>query len=393
MNIVKRVSLTILALLGFILSVKLSLIYIDANFNPYALSSFCSINEFIDCDGVARTSHSQFFGIPLAFWGLFLYFLFLFFTYVDKIKELKFLGFLRVFKNPESYICALGLISFAISMLLFGISIFEIKKLCVLCLCTYILNLFIALAAKPSDEGFISVFKTSFTDFIDSLKVKRYAISFSILVLIAAAFLTYTTVTDVFAPQVKKLKQLEEIKKQSYNATGNVLGDPKATLTVYEYTDYQCPFCFVLNTMLYRAVNELSNLKVVHQNLPLDMNCNTRMTEQMHEGSCILAKYVIAAGLQGKYWDMNSFLFDNEVKEESTILNNAAKLHLDVEKLKEDAHSEKVAKMLQEEMEQAYSLGIDGTPGLQINMETHIGIMPYEDLKAKLIKAGAKERK
>ena len=77
MSLTKRIVLTIIALVGFLTSVKLTMIYWDANFNPYALSSFCSINDLIDCDGVAKTGHSQFLGVPLALWGLFLYFVFL----------------------------------------------------------------------------------------------------------------------------------------------------------------------------------------------------------------------------------------------------------------------------------------------------------------------------
>lgn len=210
MTLTKRIALTILALLGFITSIKLSIIYIDVNFNPYALSSFCSINEFIDCDGVAKTVHSQFFGIPLAFWGLFLYFVFLFFTYVDKIKNIRFLKFLEVFEHPQSYISALGFIAFFISMLLAGLSIFEIHKVCVLCFFTYFLNLFIALVALPKGENIITVIKTSFADFIKALKTPVYAVSFGILVLIAAVFLTYTTVSNVMTPQVKKYKEMQE---------------------------------------------------------------------------------------------------------------------------------------------------------------------------------------
>ena len=104
MSLTKRIVLTIIALVGFLTSVKLTMIYWDANFNPYALSSFCSINDLIDCDGVAKTGHSQFLGVPLALWGLFLYFVFLFFTYVDKLKNIEIKGFrifayFDVFKN------------------------------------------------------------------------------------------------------------------------------------------------------------------------------------------------------------------------------------------------------------------------------------------------------
>ena len=121
MNFAKRFTLTTLAIIGFITSLKLTLIYWDANFNPYALSSFCSISEFVDCDGVAKTTHSQFLGVPLACWGLFLYFVFLFFTYVDKLKKIEIKNFrifayFDVFKNPEIYITAIGVIAFFISM-------------------------------------------------------------------------------------------------------------------------------------------------------------------------------------------------------------------------------------------------------------------------------------
>ena len=400
MKTAKRIALTILALTGFITSVKLAFIYWDANFNPYALSSFCSINELIDCDGVAKTTHSQFFGIPLALWGVFLYFILRVFTFVDKLKNFeikgfKIFGFLEVFKNPESYICALGIIAFLISMTLAGISIFEIKKICILCFFTYILNLFIGIVAKPDSENIIQVFATSFKDFIAALKIKKYAITFVILAIAAAGVLVYTEISDILAPQVKMQKELEYYSKpgEKYKTSGNILGEHDAKLVVHEYTDYQCPFCFVLNTMMLRAVNELKNLKVVHHNLPLDKECNPALPGQMHPGSCLMAKYAIAAGYQGKYWDMNALLFDKEFQGEDSIVNNAKSIRgLNIEKLQKDAHSDKVMKELQKEIDEANSIGIDGVPALRINIETKIGIIPYEELKDKLIKAGAVER-
>ena len=400
MNTAKRITLTVLALIGLITSIKLSFIYWDANFNPYALSSFCSINDLIDCDGVAKTTHSQFFGIPLALWGVFLYFIFLVFTFADKlqniqIKGFRILGFLEVFKKPESYICALGIIAFFISMMLAGLSIFEIKKICILCFFTYVLNLLIGIVGKPKDENIFQVFATSFKDFIAALKIKKYAITFVILAIAAAGVLVYTEISDILAPQVKMQKELEYFSKpdERYKTTGNVLGEHNAKLVVHEYTDYQCPFCFVLNTMMLRAVNELKNIKVVHHNLPLDKDCNSALSTQMHPGSCLMAKYAIAAGYQGKYWDMNSLLFDKEFQGEESILNNAKSIRgLNIEKLKQDAHSEKTQKELQKEIDEANHIGIDGVPAIRINIETHVGIMPYEELKTKLIKAGAIER-
>ena len=65
-NIKKRIAIAFISLIGIITTVKLAIIYYNANFNPYALASFCSVNDFIDCDGIAKTIESQFLGIPLA---------------------------------------------------------------------------------------------------------------------------------------------------------------------------------------------------------------------------------------------------------------------------------------------------------------------------------------
>ena len=113
----KKIFIATVAIIGFLTTIKLAMIYYNANFNPYALSSFCSVNDFIDCDGIAKTTESQFFGVPLAYWGMFLYLFMLFMLCVEKLKNIRFLKFLEVFKNPLDYIASLGLISFIISIL------------------------------------------------------------------------------------------------------------------------------------------------------------------------------------------------------------------------------------------------------------------------------------
>ena len=91
---------------------------------------------------------------------------------------------------------------------------------------------------------------------------------------------------------------------------------------------------------------------------------------------------------------MNNMLFDKEFQGEQSILENAKSIKgLDIEQLKKDAYSEETLKELKREINEANAIGIDGTPAIRINMETKVGIMPYEELKQKLIKAGAVERK
>ena len=84
----KTFIIILLVILGFLISLDLAYIYFEANFNQYALPSFCSISEFVDCDGVARTTESQFLGVPLAYWGMFLYAFILLLLFADKLKKL-----------------------------------------------------------------------------------------------------------------------------------------------------------------------------------------------------------------------------------------------------------------------------------------------------------------
>lgn len=392
----KKILILVLSLIGFITTIKLAMIYFDANYNKYALPSFCSINEFIDCDGIAHTTHSQFLGIPLAYWGMFLYIFIIFLLYVDKLKEMKFLGFLKVFKNPLAYISALGFISFAISMVLAGISIFEIKKICILCFFTYFLNLLIAVIATDFEAGFLKSFKLSIIDFIDALKVKQYLISFIILALLGGSVLAYTSLSYCFTPQVKRFKELTEfqkIKSNPYITVGNVLGDKDAKVVVYIYTDYRCPICKVNDVILDKAAKELAGFQVIHRNLPLDMDCNKHIPQPFHQGSCMLARYTTAAEKQGHFWDLNSKIFETQPADENQVLGLAQSMGIDTDKLKKDANSPETSKKITDDIDQATELGITGTPTMVINGKIYVGIKPYYELRDILLKAGAYVRK
>ena len=76
-----------------------------------------------------------------------------------------------MFKNPYSYISALGLISFIISIILAIICVFQIEKICILCFVTYFINLAIGITSTDfNNGGFIKSLKESYFDFISGVK-------------------------------------------------------------------------------------------------------------------------------------------------------------------------------------------------------------------------------
>jgi uncharacterized membrane protein len=82
-NLLKNIALGLLMLIGFGITIYLAVVYYQANFNQFALPSGCVLNDFMDCDAVARTTESQFFGVPLAYWGMFLYLFMMMLLFVD----------------------------------------------------------------------------------------------------------------------------------------------------------------------------------------------------------------------------------------------------------------------------------------------------------------------
>ena len=391
----KKIWVGVLALIGFITTIKLAMIYYDANFNPYALASFCSINDFIDCDKVAKTTESQFWGIPLAYWGMFLYLFIIMLLFSEKIKNIKFLKCFEVFENPLDYIASLGLLSFIISMTLLFISLHEIKMLCILCVATYALNLIIAFVAVDwKNGGFIKSVRQSFIDFIAALKIKKYLAMFLAVCILASAALTYTTISNVFTPQVKKKKEFKEFvraKANIYAVNGNVLGTPQGKVLVEIYSDYRCPICRSHNIMMHKLAKELNNVKFVHHNLPLSTECNPFIvkTLQGHEQSCMLAMYALAAEKQGNFWGMNSALFDLKPQSEEDVLKIGKALGMNDKKLYRDAHSEAIRKALRKDIETGGRNKFYGTPVTVVNGKSHTGIKTYDEFKDWLIKAGA----
>ncbi len=391
----KYIWITVLILLGLIITVDLAYIYYQANFNQYALPSFCAVNDFVDCDGVARTIESQFFGVPLAYWGLFLYAFMFVMLIVDKLKKIPFLKFLEVFKNKFHYIASLGLISFTISMILLCVSLFEIEKLCIMCVFTYIINFCIGLIAAEGIKGhFLGAIKQSWNDFVDALKPLPYRIAFIVVMVCAGSFLYWTYTSAKFSPALKfqhNYGEFVKVKTNKYAVKGNVLGsDAEDAVVVHIYSDYNCPMCFTSNIMLHKLVTEFKNVRVEHHSMPLDLECNKYLTQEFHRGSCIMAQYAEAAREQGKFWEVHSLLFEKKPATELAVigvLENSG-FNLDMDKLKKDAHSTQIKKEIEKDIDYAFSNKMIGTPSVKIGDKFEMGVKGYPELKKWVIENG-----
>src|SRR6267142_1431283 len=103
-------------------------------------------------------------------------------------------------------------------------------------------------------------------------------------------------------------------------------GHADAPVTLVEYGDYQCPYCGAAHPVVIHLQRELGKkLRFVFRNFPLT---------QAHPYALIAAETAEAAALQGKFWEMHDFIYENqEFLEPDALPLWADELSLDVKKL------------------------------------------------------------
>ena len=149
---------------------------------------------------------------------------------------------------------------------------------------------------------------------------------------------------------------------------GVILGSPDATVTLIEYADLQCPAC--------RAYTEAYLPTVVERYVrPGRVKAEFRGIAFIGQDSETALRYVLAAGLQDRLWELQEALYRNQGGEnsgwvtEALLRGLAAEIpELDVDRLLADAQSDQVTAMITETARQADAAEVPGTPSLAIQV-------------------------
>lgn len=137
------------------------------------------------------------------------------------------------------------------------------------------------------------------------------------------------------------------------------LGPPDAPVTIVEWADFECPACKAIYPILDGLVKRFpGQVRLVYKNYPLSI----------HAHGEIAARAGVAAGRQGKFWEMHHVLFDNQDKLEQSDLEGYAKqLKLDVGKFKTEMGSDDTVARITRDKRAADDVNLDSTPTVYIN--------------------------
>ena len=159
-----------------------------------------------------------------------------------------------------------------------------------------------------------------------------------------------------------------------YQAT---IGNPKGTATLVEFFDYNCHFCKGALPDVARLMKDDPNLKLVLKDYPV-----------LGPGSVEAAKVASAARIQlpgDKFWAFHAKLLGTHGPVgKNEALAVARDLGLDMDKLAKDMESPDIKAGLDETMQLADALQINGTPTFVVGQDVVVGAVGYDQLKDKV---------
>ena len=158
---------------------------------------------------------------------------------------------------------------------------------------------------------------------------------------------------------------------------GAVLGNPKGTVTLVEFSDYGCTYCRQSVADVKALIAGNPQLRVVMREWPI------------FQGSDAPARMALAAARQGKYAAFHDAMFANGPPSPAAIDAAAQAAGLDVAAAKAFAASPEASLELAKNSELARKLGFEGTPSWVAGGTVFSGAVGGDRLRAALKAAEA----
>jgi hypothetical protein len=177
------------------------------------------------------------------------------------------------------------------SVALLGVELIAIKSVCLLCEGVHVASwaLFYVVYRRRAE------LKPATRDEWLNSGIAGAAVLFAAYLLVPPYWALYSWRAGVRLPNGKQ-------------ADGNPwIGAESPKVTVHEYVDYGCPHCALSASRMRRLLaNNTSKLRVVRHQYPR-MSC----PKEPNPYSCNFTRAALCAGEQGRFWEMDSWLFEH----------------------------------------------------------------------------------
>jgi protein-disulfide isomerase len=192
------------------------------------------------------------------------------------------------------------------------------------------------------------------------------------------------------AVQSYRKKQENEQQKARQSFLRQMVANPKAvigrspttgakqgTVLLVEFSDFQCPYCSKAQEAVKPFLaKHKDSVTLVYKHLPL---------VSIHPEALPAAKAAWAAGQQGKFWEFHDALFSNQKQLNDGFYTATAKaLGLNLAQFDRDRQSAAATAAIDQDVQMAEQLGIEGTPFFVLNGQALPGVVQLSDLEKAL---------
>jgi protein-disulfide isomerase len=137
-----------------------------------------------------------------------------------------------------------------------------------------------------------------------------------------------------------------------------ILGNPSASLTMVEFSDYQCPYCGVYARQTFAKVVDryvkTGKMRYVVRSFPL---------AELHPLAEKSAEASLCAGEQGKYWEAHDLLFvKQQALQVANLRDYAISLGLDGASFQQCLDSGRFARKVSADLAEGQDSGVNATP-------------------------------
>jgi len=170
-----------------------------------------------------------------------------------------------------------------------------------------------------------------------------------------------------------------------------IMGSPNAKITIVEFGDYQCTFCYKFHDETMKKITDeyikTNNVNFVYKDFPLN-----------GEESILASEAAYCAEKQNKFWEYHNTLYDNWGGEntgwitENVLLGFARDLEMNLDDFSQCLGNSEFRQKVLDNEQFGREIGINATPSFLIFNDNEIyriiGAQPFEKFEQAFQKLG-----
>jgi len=175
------------------------------------------------------------------------------------------------------------------------------------------------------------------------------------------------------ATQQPSIYEAQKTQTFTITKTDHIRGNPDASITLVEFSDFECPFCERQYQTLKQLLKEYPRkIRLVYRHFPLEFHQFAQKAAEASE----------CASEQDSFWEYHDKLFENQTDYSVENFKKwAGGLGLKTSQFNNCLDTDKYASKVQADAQEGAQKGVNGTPATFVNGQLISGALPYNTFK------------